>query len=170
MKPTAPIMQDYAAAYRDAAIEVPEFFNFGIDVVDRWAEDRTKLALISVDPTGDTAQQHTFWDLKLLSNKFANALLSLGIGKGDRVFVMLPRIPEWYAVMVGMIKLGVIPMPATTLCTPRDIEYRINQAEATAAITDLENAAKVEQAAGGVCVFEAPGDGERRKTRLAVLR
>ncbi len=149
MRPTAPIMQDYDAAYRESAMEVPELFNFGIDVVDRWAEDRTKLALISVDPTGETAQQHTFWDLKQLSNKFANALRGLGVGKGDRVFIMLPRIPEWYAAMVGMMKLGIVPMPATTLCTPRDIEYRINQAEAVAAITDLENAEKVEQAAGG---------------------
>ena len=37
-----------------------------------------------------------------------------------------------------MIKLGVIPMPATTLCTTRDIEYRVNQAEAIAIITDPE--------------------------------
>ena len=61
MTPAAANMQNYEAAYRDARLEVPEFFNFGIDVVDRWADDRTKLALISVDPTGETAQQHTFW-------------------------------------------------------------------------------------------------------------
>ena len=146
-KPT-PVMQDYEATYRDASMEVPEFFNFGFDVVDKWAEDRTKLALISVDPAGETAQQHTFWDLKGLSNKFANALLSLGVVKGDRVFLMLPRIPEWYAAILGMIKLGVVPMPATTLCTPRDIDYRINQADAVAVITNLENASKVEEAAG----------------------
>ena len=141
-------MQDYETTYRDATMDVPEFYNFGFDVVDRWAEDRTKLALISVDASGEHAQQHTFWDLKMLSNRFANALRELGISKGDRVFVMLPRIPQWYVVMVGMMKLGVVPMPATTLCTPRDIEYRINQAEAVAAITDLENAPKVEEAAG----------------------
>jgi len=141
-------MQDYESTYRDATMDVPEFYNFGFDVVDRWAKDRTKLALISVDTSGEEAEQHTFWDLKMLSNKFANALRNLGISKGDRVFVMLPRIPQWYVVLVGMMKLGVIPMPATTLCTPRDIEYRINQAEAVAAITDLENAPKVEEAAG----------------------
>ena len=141
-------MQDYESTYRDATMDVPEFYNFGFDVVDRWAKDRTKLALISVDPSGEKAEQHTFWDLKMLSNKFANALRDLGITKGDRVFVMLPRIPQWYVVQVGMMKLGVNPKPATTLCTPRDIEYRINQAEAVAAITDLENAPKLEEAAG----------------------
>jgi len=157
-------MQDYETTYRDATMDVPEFYNFGFDVVDRWAKDRTKLALISVDPSGEEAEQHTFWDLKMLSNKFANALRDLGITKGDRVFVMLPRIPQWYVVLVGMMKLGVIPMPATTLCTPRDIEYRINQAEAVAAITDLENAPKVEEAAGACASLKhlIMAQGEKR--------
>ena len=94
MSAANPAMQDYEATYRDAKMDVPEFFNFGFDVVDRWAEDRTKLGLISVDPSGEQAQQHTFWDLKVLSNRFANTLRDLGISKGDRVFVMLPRIPS----------------------------------------------------------------------------
>ena len=147
MKTVVPNMQDYEAAYRDARLEVPQYFNFGFDVVDRWAEDRTKLALISVDSTGEKAQQHTFWDLKMQSNRFVNVLRNMDVAKGDRVFIMLPRIPDWYIAMLGMMKLGVVPMPATTLCTPKDIEYRVNQAEAVAVVTDLENASKVEEAA-----------------------
>ncbi len=147
MKTVVPNMQDYEAAYRDARLEVPQYFNFGFDVVDRWAEDRTKLALISVGSTGEKAQQHTFWDLKMQSNRFVNVLRSMDVAKGDRVFIMLPRIPDWYIAMLGMMKLGVVPMPATTLCTPKDIEYRVNQAEAVAVVTDLENASKVEEAA-----------------------
>ena len=143
-----PNMQDYEETYRDFRMDVPEYFNFGLDVVDRWAEDRTKLALVSIDPSGDKAEQHTFWDLKMLSNRFANILRSLGVGKGDRVFIMLPRIPEWYVAMVGMIKLGAVPMPATPLCTPRDIEYRISASEAIMVITDVENAPKVDEVAG----------------------
>ena len=100
-----------------------------------------------MDSTGENAQQHTFWDLKMQSNRFANVLRGMDVGKGDRVFIMLPRIPGWYVAMLGMIKLGVVPVPATTLCTPKDIEYRINQAEAVLVITDLENASKVEAAA-----------------------
>ena len=147
MEKADPIMRDYEATYREARLGVPEYFNFGFDVVDRWAEDRTKLALISVDSTGENTEQHSFWDLKIQSNRLANVLRGLGVGKGDRVFIMLPRIPAWYIAMLGMIKLGVVPMPATTLCTPRDIEYRVKQAEAIAVITDLENASKVEAAA-----------------------
>ncbi len=143
-----PNMLDYEETFRDHRLEVPEYFNFGFDVVDRWAEDRTKLALISLDSTGQLPQHHTFWDLKVLSNRFANVLGELGVAKGDRVLVMLPRIPQWYVVLLGLIKIGAVPVPTTTLCTPRDIEYRINQADANLAITDSENAAKVEEAAG----------------------
>ena len=147
MKDVAPNMLDYDDTRRNFKLDVPEYFNFGFDVIDRWAEDRTKLALISVGPTGDHAQKHTYWEMKVLSNKFANLLRGLGVGKGDRALVMAPRIPEWYEAVLGMIKLGVVPMPTTTLCTPKDIEYRINRAEASVAVTDSENAHKVEEAA-----------------------
>ncbi len=51
MKNVATNMPDYESAYQNERLEVPEYFNFGFDVVDRWAEDRTKLALLSVDPS-----------------------------------------------------------------------------------------------------------------------
>ena len=148
MRELAPNILDYEETYRNFRLEVPEYFNFGFDVVDKRAEDRTKLALVSVDPTGERAERHTFWDLKVQSNRFAAILRDLGVRKGDRVFVMLPRIPEWYITMLGLIKLGAVPMPATVLCTAKDVEYRVDRAEATVAITDLENAPKVEEAAG----------------------
>ena len=149
MRDVLPNMQDYEETYRTARLDVPEYFNFALDVADRWAVDHTKLALVSVDPSGETAEHHTFWDLKVLSDRFANLLKDLGVVKGDRVFLMLPRISQWYVAMLGMMKLGAVPMPATTLCTPRDIEYRITQADATMAVTDQENASKVEEVAGG---------------------
>ena len=149
MRDAPPNMTDYEETRRTFNLDVPERFNFGFDVVDKWAEDHTKLALISLDPTGEHAQKHTFWEMKVLSNKFANLLRNLDVRKGDRIFIMAPRIPEWYAAVLGMMKLGVVPMPATTMCTPHDIEYRINRAEASVAITDLENAAKVEEIVAG---------------------
>ena len=145
MRDAPPNMTDYEEARRTFKLDVPEHFNFGFDVMDKWAEDHTKLALVSLDPTAEQAQKHTFWDIKVLSNRFANLLRGLGVCKGDRVFIMAPRIPEWYVAVLGMMKLGVVPMPATTMCTPHDIEYRINRAEASVAITDLENASKVEE-------------------------
>ena len=78
-----PNMTDYEAERREFQLDVPEHFNFGFDVIDKWAEDRTKLALISVAPDGESAQKHTFWDLKVQSNKFANLLARLGVERAS---------------------------------------------------------------------------------------
>lgn len=123
---------------------VPEYFNFTWDIVDKWAEDRTKLALISVDNDGENPQYHTFWDMKVLSKKFANYLRSIGIKKGDRVFLLIPRIPEFYISVLALNRIGAVFMPTPTLSTPHDIEYRVNSAEAVAAIVSHEFADRVD--------------------------
>jgi acyl-coenzyme A synthetase/AMP-(fatty) acid ligase len=64
---------------------------------------------------------------------------------------MLPRIIDWYDVMLGAIKLGAIPMPGTTLLTERDIEYRTTRAEASVIITDADGAGRTD-AVGDRCV------------------
>ena len=83
MRELPPNLGDYEKTYREFKWEIPEYYNFGFDGIDRWAEDRTKLALISVDDTGIRAVRHTFYDLMRLSNQFTNVLLKMGIKKGD---------------------------------------------------------------------------------------
>jgi acetyl-CoA synthetase len=51
---------------------------------------------------------------------------------------MLHRVPAWHLALLGCIKLGAVPMPGTPLLTPRDIAYRIGEAEAMAVITDAD--------------------------------
>ncbi len=137
--------KDYETLYKEFSWEIPEYFNFGFEIVDKWAEDRTKLALVSIDHTGEKASYQTFYELSTLSNRFANVLLELGIKKGDRILVMLESIPEWYVVMIAMFKLGVIPMPGTVLLTSKDIKYRLNRAEAAMVITDMAHVGRVER-------------------------
>jgi len=144
LKPTLQKKDRYDVMYKDFKWEVPEYFNFGFDVVDQWAEDRTKLALISIDRSGNRDRYHTFYDLKVQSNQFANVLRKIGVKKGDRVLLILQSIPEWYVALIGMFKLGVVPLPGTVLLTPKDVEYRVNRAEACMVITDMEHADKVE--------------------------
>jgi len=134
----------YQELYNTFHWKVPDHYNFGFDVVDQWAEDRTKLALISIDRTKERARYHTFYDLKVRSNQFANNLRKIGVKKGERVLVILQSIPEWYEALIGMFKVGVVPMPGTVLLTAKDIEYRINRAEASMVLTDLDHADIVE--------------------------
>jgi acetyl-CoA synthetase len=140
-----PNMVNYEETRRDFSLEVPEYFNFGFDVVDKWAKDRTKLAFVIVDEEGEIVQKRTFYELKRDSDKFANILREQGIKKGDRVLVMLHWMPQWYIAMIGMIKLGVIPIPSTTLLTHQDLRYRLNEAEAVGVITDIQDASKIEE-------------------------
>src|SRR6266511_110574 len=139
-------MTDYEETRRTFQLAVPEDFNYTRDVVGAWAKRAPdKLALVAVDTTGENRRELSFREMWRASNRVANALNGLGIGTGERAFVMLPRVPEWYEVLLGMFRLGIVPMPATILCTPRDIEYRVNRSEATVAVTDAEGAAKLEE-------------------------
>ncbi len=139
-------MSDYAQTRENFRWEVPEYYNFALDDFDKWAGDKTKIALITVSTDGKSASRLSFWELGVLATKFAYTLKKKGIQKGDRVFLMLPRSEEWYIAMLGMIKSGVIAMPTPNLVTGHDIDYRINTAGAVAAVTDLEGAAKIEAA------------------------
>jgi len=130
----------YEELYKNFTWDIPKYYNFGFDVVDKWAEDRTKLALISIDRSGKRDRYHTFRDLSVESNRYANALRRIGIKKGDRVLVVLQSIPEWYIALVGMLKLGIVPMPGTVLLTAKDVEYRVNRAEACMILTDMDHA------------------------------
>jgi acyl-coenzyme A synthetase/AMP-(fatty) acid ligase len=141
-----PEMVDYEQTCREFRWEVPEHYNFAFDVVDRWGEDAQKLAMLWVNEQGDE-KRLTFRDFTVRSNQVGNALHTLGIRKGDRILIMAPRVPEWWEAVLGIMKIGAVSMPGTTLLTPKDVSYRIQAAEAVAVITDAEGALKVEQVA-----------------------
>ena len=139
-----PDMTDYEEACRQVRFEAPEHYNFGFDLIDRRAETSDKTACVAVDATGEAITPLTFGDLARSSNRLANVLRELGARRGDLAYVMIPRIPAWYDVLIGCAKAGVVAMPATSLLTPRDIEYRINASRARFAIVTDDNADKVD--------------------------
>jgi acyl-coenzyme A synthetase/AMP-(fatty) acid ligase len=136
---------DYAAARAEFRFDAADDFNFAFDVVAKRGRHADKTALIAIDRTGENVVHHTYSDLDRLSNRFANALMTLGAEKGDFAFVMIPRIVEWYQVLLGCTKTGVVAMPGTNLLTAKDIEYRINRADARIAIVTAEHADKVKK-------------------------
>jgi len=135
-------IRDWKEIYRTFRLEVPQRFNWAYDVFDRWAEESGKVAMLWVGQDG-RAREVTFRLLAARSRRVANALRGLARA-GDRVFVMLPRLVEWWEVILGCIRAQLVSVPGTTLLTPKDIAYRINAAEATIAVTDTENVEKVE--------------------------
>src|SRR5438105_12240517 len=139
-----PNMTNYEAERQSFHLDVPEYFNFAIDVIGKWAADPRKPAMLWIGEHGEE-KGLTFAYFAEQSSRAANAFAELGIQKGDRVLVMLPRIPEWWESVLGLMKLGAIPIPCTTLLTPKDIQFRAEIAEAAGFITDEEGAAKFDQ-------------------------
>ncbi|MDR2079908.1 MAG: AMP-binding protein [Treponema sp.] len=119
----------YEDFYRNYTCVVPENFNFAYDVLDEWARIKPdKLALVW---TNDDAEMksYTFGDMKHLSDKAANVLLSMGIKKGDVVMLILKQRPEVWVMMNALMKIGAVCIPGTYQLTKKDIEYRCNIAE-----------------------------------------
>jgi acetyl-CoA synthetase/medium-chain acyl-CoA synthetase len=141
-----PNMTDYEQERRACRLTVPERFNFALDVVDRWAsDDPGKLALLWVGQGGEE-RRLSFGYFRDESTRCANVLRALGITKGDGVLIVMPRLPAWHVILLGLIKLGAIPMPGTTLLTAKDIAYRVQSASVKMAITTPEHAETIEQA------------------------
>ena len=122
---------------------VPSHFNFARDVVEYWARQRPDApALWWVDSTGNE-KRLTFTDMAVRLRRAAAAFAAHGISPGDHVLVVLPRVPQWWVAMLGLIRLGAIPIPGTPLLTSRDIEYRVRAADVVGIVTDVDGAAKL---------------------------
>ena len=144
-------LRRYEDASPDFAWTIPETFNFGVDVVDRWAAfDPSRAALIWCDHQG-AERRFSFDDIRRLTSRLANALRARGVRQGDRIIVMLPRIPEWQMSLVALAKLGAIAVPCVTMLTVKDIAYRVENGGVTGAITTAEHAGKFDGLAGLQC-------------------
>jgi long-chain acyl-CoA synthetase len=70
-------------------------------------------------------QEITYAQLEVLSNQFANALLDLGVKKGDCIAVFLPNIPQFLIVYFGALKAGAVVTAVTPLYREREVEYQL---------------------------------------------
>jgi acetyl-CoA synthetase len=121
-------------------IKVPGRFNFGYDAVDAVArETPDKPALVWRDAKGAEAR-FSFKELAEASDRAANFFLSLGIGHGDPVMLILKRRYEYWFCLLALHKIGAIAIPATHLLTKKDIVYRNNAASVTAIVCAAEQA------------------------------
>jgi acyl-coenzyme A synthetase/AMP-(fatty) acid ligase len=167
-------MTDYEAERAAFRLDVPPRFNFVLDVLEkRAAATPDGLALLALGADGAETARYSWAEMARETRRMGNALLGQGVKKGDPIFIMLPRIPQWYVAALGAIRIGAIPMPGTNLLTGKDIEYRIARAEAVGAITDSEGAAKVDSVAGNlptlqhrIVVGESPSNGWTPLDRL----
>lgn len=132
----------YDEVYNSFRWKVPKFFNIGVDICDKWADERYRLALIYEDEEGKV-EKYTFWELQRLTNRLANALRAYGIERGDRIGILLPQCPETALSHIAVYKNGAIAIPLFTLFGPDALEYRLRNSEAKAVVTDGANLGKI---------------------------
>nr|WP_252900959.1 AMP-binding protein [Vulcanisaeta sp. JCM 14467] len=142
-----------ASSYEEAKANFqwpsPGEFNWAVDYFDKYlAETATNPALIYINDelfkTGDS-RVFSYPELRARSNKLANALTELGIGRGDVVMVMLNNRPELFDSFLALMKMGAVISPATTLLLPTDIEDRAARAHFKAVIADPEVVSRIDQ-------------------------
>jgi acetyl-CoA synthetase len=110
--------------------------NVAANCVDRHAASarRNKAAIIFEGEPGDR-RTLTYWDLYVDVRKFANVLKSLGVGKGDRVGIYLPLIPEAAIAMLACARIGAIHSVVFGGFSPESLRDRMNDADAKVVVT-----------------------------------
>ena len=110
---------DYDAAVREFRWPKLERFNWALDHFDHLPADATALWL-----AGEGEEKLTFGAMRARSNQVANHLRALGVARGDRVLVLLPNVRQLWEAMLGLMKLGAVAIPATTLLAEADLQDR----------------------------------------------
>jgi acetyl-CoA synthetase len=109
--------------------------NLAYEAIDRHAESarKDKIALYYSDPNRE--DQYSFEQMKKKSNQAGNMLKHIGIAKGDRVFIFMPRTPELYFSLLGAIKIGAIVGPLFEAFMETAVKDRLQDSGAVAIIT-----------------------------------
>jgi acetyl-CoA synthetase len=152
--------------YEAADWDAPDDLNVAHEVCDRYADDRSRVALYYVGTDGER-ETLTFWELAERSNQFANVLDEL-VDEGDRVFSYMPRVPEHYVALVGTLKRGAVWGSVNERFGPDGVAYRLDDCDADVVVTTAENRETVARALEDVpsvehvVVLSEDGTGVRR--------
>ncbi len=130
-------MESYEQACDEHSWDVPERYNIAADVCDKHPAD--KLAMVHERHDGETRQVE-WGELQAMANQAANVLSAAGVGKGDRVAVVLPPTPEAAAIFFGTWKLGAVLLSMSVLYGDDGLRHRLDDSEPTVLVTDADNA------------------------------
>jgi len=99
----------YAELVREFRWQVPGRFNIARACCGQWAEDPSRTALHWEDESG-AASTWSFRDIQAAANRLSNALAALGVGRGDRVALILPQRPETAIAYMAIFQMGAIAL------------------------------------------------------------
>jgi acyl-coenzyme A synthetase/AMP-(fatty) acid ligase len=138
--------ENLAAANADFKWPALDEFNWALDYFDTLSPEATALWLLNPD---GTEERRSFGELSERSNRVANYLRDLGVGRGDRILLVLGNsVPLWETMLAAM-KLGAVLIPATTLLTSDDLRDRIERGQVKVVVTASDLAGRFEGIPGG---------------------
>ncbi|CAM2184092.1 4-hydroxybutyrate--CoA ligase 1 [Paraburkholderia sacchari] len=133
---------DYARAYEAFAWPQLDTFNWALDYFDVMARGNDNPALWIVDDRANGGTRYSFAQMSERSSRMANFLRENGVGRGDRLLLMLPNRVELWDVMLAAMKLGAVVLPATTQLAPDDVRERVEAGGARFVVVDAAELAK----------------------------
>ena len=175
------LREDLSAAQRDFRWPEPEFFNWALDYFDVIASGNGRPALRVVDDALSD-QTLSFAELSRRSSQVANFLAAEGVGRGDRILIMLGNVVSLWETMLAAMKLGAVIIPATTLLERDELRDRLQRGKVKAIITHSELTSRLNGLLGsqarlavgesvpGWLDFELSRSASLRRTRRASLR
>ena len=135
--------RDYDGLAASFRWTIPARYNIGHDVCDRWAltqPDRPAVHEIGADGARATL---TFGALRDRACRLAGALARRGIGRGDRVAILLPQSAAVLVSHVAVYRLGAIAVPLAVLFGADALAYRLKDAGVRAVVTNAAGLAKL---------------------------
>ncbi|MCI8375087.1 MAG: AMP-binding protein [Lachnospiraceae bacterium] len=130
---------DESGRLRDFSLRYPANFNFGYDVVDVLAKEAPEKTALVWCNMRQEEHRFSFEEIRAFSNQMAHVFRKAGIGRGDRVMVVLKRHYEYWFAAIALHKLGAVLIPATHMLTEEDWIYRIKVSGSKAMICTPDN-------------------------------
>ncbi len=128
----------YARLHADFNWAVPAQFNIAQVCCARWAacEDATKNIAVRVYSTRARSQFHTYGALQKQANRLSQVLAAQGVGRGDRVAIVMPQCFETAVAYIAVLQMGAVAVPLSLLFGPEALAFRLHDSGAVLAICD----------------------------------
>ena len=136
----------YAELHAGFRWQVPDRFNIAEACCTRWARETPQAVAIRYEREDGSRRDFSYAELDGAGNRLAAALRTLGVGRGDRVAIVMPQRFETAVAHIALYRLGAVAMPLSMLFGPDALEYRINDSGARLALVDESGIANMLEA------------------------
>ncbi len=128
---------------------IPARYNLGVDLTHGQAlQGHGATPAIRWENAAGASRTLTYSQLDALSSRLASSLVRLGVKRGDRVFFRLPIVPEFYTAALAVAKLGAVFIPSSTQFRAGEVEYRLKDSGAVAAVTTTDLVEPINRVSG----------------------